>query len=930
MVYHAGMHFVGGNLKRCGGPLCLAVLFLVSLLQPSFAATFPPPQQAVLDSLNILHRSKGPDGVARLVAEQLPAARAAGDSAFVMRLVGMRGGSHASKSRALEAEADLEEALALARALGDSVIVARSVHWLVRVREVKGDQSGSAEMSRQLLRLAREQGNGRYEGRALNGLAWNAHLEARYAEAESLSTLALERSTAARDTFFMLWASNNLGLSILNQGHYARADSILVTVIDHARQWHEPLPGAAALNNHAGIREMLGWPDEALVLYRQSRDLYLGEAEHRGAVTPAMNVGRCQHMLGRLDQAAETFETLYQQCLDAGFLDLLAGNLEHLAMVRIDQQRPALASRICRQGLTLEPPPSTRHQIQLEITLARALADRDSTDAALASASRAYHLRLDSGDGATEAWASLVYGEMLLNTGHYAEATAVLSDAAHRATQEGKLSPAIALRSNAGESLRRQGKLADAHQELHTALDLWETNRTLPKDPMWRERQSNDVHALFESLTALSMAYPDSQPLPSRQRQTFDLLQQYKGRTLLERALGPGRELADPIPVTLDELQHEILVPGEVFLETHVGENGGLIFAVSRDTLLVADLANRQTVGTALELIRTNFANPALDLDRDEITMLGTILLPELDPGTLTALLDGCQTLIWSPDRELHQLPLAAVLPDAPPLVRTPSATFLASMRRQPRSESTGPARILATAGLTNGTGQALAGARAEVKWLAHRYQGVEAVIDSAASEPFGGFDPEPYDLLHIAAHAEIDPQRPWNSALVFGQPGAPIRLLAGDVAEWHLEARLAVLASCGSAGGAVLSGEGMLGLASGFLSAGVPSVLATLWAVDDRQAEKFTHRFYTELAKGHAPATALQHTQRWMRDQHRTRAPFHWAGYVIIGEGTQSVPVVPKPRSLVMLWATAAGLLLVIGFGMYRRRQHRRAHHAN
>lgn len=920
-MYHAGMHFAGGNLERCGGPLCLAVLFLVSLIQPSFAATFPPPQQAVLDSLRTLHRSEGPDGVARLVSEELPAARAARDSAFVMRLVGMRGGSYASNNRALEAEADLEEALVLARALGDSVIVARSVHWLRRVREVKGDQLGSAAMSRQLLRLAREQGNVRYEGRALNGLAWDAHLNSRYAEAESLSILAYKCSTAARDTFFMLWANNNLGLSILNQGHYALADSIFLAVIDHARQWRVPLPEAGALNNYAGIREMLGWPDEALVLYRQSRDLYLSEDGHRGAVTPAMNVGRCQHMLGQLDQAAITFQTLHQQCLDAGFLDLVPGNLEHLAMVRIDQHRPALASRICRQGLSMEPPPSIRHQIQLEITLARALADRDSTVAALASASRAYHLRLDSGDGATEAWASLVYGEMLMNAGQYSEATAVLSEAASRATQDGKLSPAIALRSNAGESLRRQGRLANAHHELHTALELWETNRTLPKDPMWRERQSTDVHALFESLTALSMAYPDSLSLLSRQRNTFDLLQQYKGRTLLERALGPGRELADPTPVTLDELQHEILVPGEVFLETHVGENGGHIFVVTRDTMLVADLANRQTVSTALELIRTNFANPALDLDPDEITMLGTILLPELRPGTLTALLDDCRTLIWSPDRELHQLPLAAVLSDAPPLVRTPSATFLASMRRQPKSESTGPARILATAGLTNGTGQELKGAMAEVEWLAHRYQGVEAVIDSAASEPFGGLDPEPYDLLHIAAHAEIDPQRPWNSALVFGQPGAPIRLLAGDVAEWHLEARLAVLTSCGSASGAVLSGEGMLGLASGFLSAGVPSVLATLWAVDDRQAEKFTHRFYTELAKGHAPATALQHTQRWMRDQHRTQAPFHWAGYVIIGEGTQVVPVMPKPRGPGLFLASAAGLLLVIGFGLYRRR---------
>ena len=63
--------------------------------------------------------------------------------------------------------------------------------------------------------------------------------------------------------------------------------------------------------------------------------------------------------------------------------------------------------------------------------------------------------------------------------------------------------------------------------------------------------------------------------------------------------------------------------------------------------------------------------------------------------------------------------------------------------------------------------------------------------------------------------------------------------------------------ANCGSASGAVISGEGMVGSASGFLSAGVPTVLATLWPVRDSDALAFTRRFYGELADGRTAAVA-------------------------------------------------------------------------
>ncbi len=62
------------------------------------------------------------------------------------------------------------------------------------------------------------------------------------------------------------------------------------------------------------------------------------------------------------------------------------------------------------------------------------------------------------------------------------------------------------------------------------------------------------------------------------------------------------------------------------------------------------------------------------------------------------------------------------------------------------------------------------------------------------------------------------------------------------------------------------------------------------------------------------------------MRQQRHSRAPFHWAGYVIIGEGTQPVAITPRSRDLALLPPMVAGLLLVVGIIMVIQRRRRPA----
>jgi tetratricopeptide (TPR) repeat protein len=121
---------------------------------------------------------------------------------------------------------------------------------------------------------------------------------------------------------------------------------------------------------------------------------------------------------------------------------------------------------------------------------------------------------------------------------------------------------------------------------------------------------------------------------------------------------------------------------------------------------------------------------------------------------------------------------------------------------------------------------------------------------------------------VHVACHAYLNWYRPNYSAIPLADGHF---LIAGELAGLDLsEARLVTLSACQS-GASVdqhVPGE-YSGLAASLLRAGAPTVVATLWAVDDHASSLLMSRFYEELTggAGHDPARALRLAQRWLRD---------------------------------------------------------------
>lgn len=95
------------------------------------------------------------------------------------------------------------------------------------------------------------------------------------------------------------------------------------------------------------------------------------------------------------------------------------------------------------------------------------------------------------------------------------------------------------------------------------------------------------------------------------------------------------------------------------------------------------------------------------------------------------------------------------------------------------------------------------------------------------------------------------------------------------------------VLSACQTALGKEIRGEGLVGLTRGFMYAGAPRIVASLWKVDDRATAELMKEFYQRML-GPArlrPAAALRAAQVVLLANKRWQAPYYWAAFTLHGE---------------------------------------------
>jgi CHAT domain-containing protein len=134
--------------------------------------------------------------------------------------------------------------------------------------------------------------------------------------------------------------------------------------------------------------------------------------------------------------------------------------------------------------------------------------------------------------------------------------------------------------------------------------------------------------------------------------------------------------------------------------------------------------------------------------------------------------------------------------------------------------------------------------------------------------------------VLHLACHGHFRPDNPMFSALHLAD-GLLTARDAYDL-DLHHNCSLVTLSACETGINAVTQGDELLGLVRGFLTAGAPALLVSLWPVDDATTVEFMQRFYTAWLGGAGLAEAHRAAQRALLAA--APHPFYWSPFVLYG----------------------------------------------
>ena len=147
------------------------------------------------------------------------------------------------------------------------------------------------------------------------------------------------------------------------------------------------------------------------------------------------------------------------------------------------------------------------------------------------------------------------------------------------------------------------------------------------------------------------------------------------------------------------------------------------------------------------------------------------------------------------------------------------------------------------------------------------------------------------YRIIHFATHGVLDSAHPELSGLALSlvdengkEQDGYLRL--NEIYNLKLNAELVVLSACQTGLGKEVRGEGLIGLTRGFMYAGAPRVVASLWQVNDAATAELMKRFYRGMLKnGLPPAAALRTAQLELMNRPAWQSPYFWGAFVLQGE---------------------------------------------
>jgi len=827
----------------------------------------------------------------------------------------------------------LNQSLLLQRSLKDQGGEAKTLKDIGVIYHALGDPQKALEYYQQALPMLRAAGDRDGEASALNniGAAFRVMGEPQQALAYYKQALSLQRAVGApRGTALML---TNIGALYYRLGDAQQALDYYDQALPLRREAGDRAGQAITLTNIGAAHLSLGDPQRAMEYLKQALSLSEG-GQSRPEEAQALTVlAAASSALGNNQQALEYLHRALTLWRAIGERQGESSALIRMGRIYREQGVPQLASKYLEEALRL----------------ARDIGETGSEAVALADIARVeYDLGdLDQALNRIETALNLVE---TLRARIRAEDLRVSFLASRHSDYEFYIDLLMRLherRPSAGyDALAFEASERARGRNLLEVLGATRADIRQGVDPLLLERQRS-LQRQINAKERLRMQLVGGNQMEKSaviEKELRALLAEHQEAQGQMRIQSPRyAALTDPVPLKLKEIQRQSLDRDTILLEYALGEERSFLWAVTPTSLRAYMLPRRAEIEAAALrayglLTKSNQRQytGASELAAAELSLM--ILGPvaaELGRKRLAVVSDG--VLQYAPFGALPIPAAGGAASKRSPLIvdheviYLPSASVLATMRHE-MSERRRAARTVAVfsdpvfdpedprvkrarigaekanvdesktepdlvrsaneTGLTSFERLIYTRKEAEaIVALAPPEQGFKALDFAASRATVMNAGLDLYRIVHFATHGLLNSRSPELSGIVLSLVDEAGRaqegfLRAYEIYNLKLNAELVVLSACSTALGKEIKGEGLAGLTRGFMYAGTPRVIASLWNVRDEATAELMKRFYQNMLIGKSsPAAALREAQISMWREPRWAVPYYWAGFVLQGE---------------------------------------------
>ena len=784
-----------------------------------------------------------------------------------------RGTFHLARGEHAEAFDAFQQALELFATANAPRRASTVQAFLGLLHDQRGDYQRAIDAHLEALRLARQAGSPNASALTAIGLLYHRLGEPERALASYREALPIFAASGVRGARGLAVARHDMGYAFAALGELDSAEESYLEALRGFQYLKIASREAQALQNLGAVLARAGRDDEAAEAIAAALEVSRAAGDRRGEAYALHASGIVSAAAGRPGLAVEALTAALEDMRALGDRGGEAATLEALAGAQRDLGRLDEAIALVDRALTLRE------------RLRSGLAGLDLRATYVASYLSAYRMAVDL---------RLALHERQPGGGH--------DRAAFEASERGR---ARSLLEALPESTLEAAPDADAAllAREHELLRQIHAAERRPLDPHRRPGP--------DDRTELSGLFGEYQLVQAQMRERAPRLAAW----------------SQPRPIGLSDTQ-ALLDDDTLLLEYALGDARSHLFVVSRTGLRSFTLPGRAVIENAARRAherlsarnRRALERPTAQALAELSRMVVAPAAEELRGRRLLVVADGALQYVPFAALPAPRSPRGAVDVGAPPLVaehevvHLPSASVLAVLRREHAARRP-PARRLAVIAdpvfaaddprvpVAAAPTRGVEGDRRFLRLRFARREAEAIVALVPESERLLALDfqadrahvlaPEisQYRWLHFATHGTVDDRHPDLSGLVLSlvdQAGRPREgmLRAREIHRLRLGADLVVLSACETALGREIRGEGLYGLARGFLYAGAPRVVASLWSVRDEATALLMSRFYAAMIRdGLPPSAALRRAQASLHAEPRWASPYYWAGFVLQGD---------------------------------------------